>query len=342
MHSLLDLRVIWFVLVGVLLTGYAILEGFDFGVGALHLFAKGDQERRQLLNAIGPFWDGNEVWLVVGGGALFAAFPEVYATVFSGFYLAFMLFLFALIIRAASIEFRSKMPMTWWRGLWDTGFSFSSILASFLIGVALGNIAWGVPLTKDGEFAGSFLSLLHPYSMLVGVTVVSVFMLHGALYAVMKTEGVLRHRAQTWVKKSLLFFAVCYILVSFATVLFVPHMTAPLKQAPLLWVLPVLNFYAVLNIFRETRRGLYTEAFFSSAAAILLMLVMFGLGLFPYLVFSKPNPQFSLTIYNASSSMKTLSTMLTVAAIGMPLVLVYTFLVYRIFRGKVRLDGASY
>src|ERR1035437_5600305 len=148
-----DLNTIWFVLVGVLFTGYAILDGFDLGVGALHLFARTDEERRVFLNAIGPVWDGNEVWLVTGGGALFAAFPMVYATVFSGFYLAFMLLLVALIFRAVAIEFRSKQPMRWWRQMWDIGFSLGSFLSSFLIGVAMGNIAFGVPLDANGELA---------------------------------------------------------------------------------------------------------------------------------------------------------------------------------------------
>ena len=159
----LDLNTVWFALVGVLFTGYVILDGFDLGVGVLHLFAaKRDEDRRVFLNAIGPVWDGNEVWLVTGGGALFAAFPNVYATVFSGFYLAFVLLLVALIFRAVAIEFRSKQPMHWWRQMWDVGFSVGSILSSLLIGVAMGNIAWGVPIDDRGEFSGTFLSLPVP------------------------------------------------------------------------------------------------------------------------------------------------------------------------------------
>ena len=165
----LDLNTTWFILIGVLFTGYAMLDGFDLGVGALHLLTKTDRERRIMLNAIGPVWDGNEVWLVTGGGALFAAFPNVYATVFSGFYLAFVLLLVALIFRAVAIEFRSKQPMHWWRQMWDVGFSVGSILSSLLIGVAMGNIAWGVPIDDRGEFSGTFLSLLGPYPLLIGV-----------------------------------------------------------------------------------------------------------------------------------------------------------------------------
>src|SRR5512137_1500190 len=163
----LDLNAVWFVLIGVLFTGYAMLDGFDLGVGALHLFTDTDAERRIMLNAIGPVWDGNEVWLVTGGGALFAAFPNVYATVFSGFYLAFVLLLVALIFRAVAIEFRSKRPMRWWRQMWDCGFAFGSVLSSLLLGVAMGNIAWGIPLDEAHEFTGTFSSLLHPYPLLV-------------------------------------------------------------------------------------------------------------------------------------------------------------------------------
>ena len=152
-----DLNSVWFMLVGLLLTGYAILDGFDLGVGALHLFTSKDEDRRIFLNAIGPVWDGNEVWLVTGGGALFAAFPHVYATIFSGFYLALMLLLMMLIFRAVAIEFRSKQPMAWWRRAWDVSFSIASVVSSLLLGVALGNIAWGVPLRPDHEYAGTFL-----------------------------------------------------------------------------------------------------------------------------------------------------------------------------------------
>ena len=165
----LDLNTVWFILIGVLFTGYAMLDGFDLGVGALHLFTKKDEERRIMINAIGPVWDGNEVWLVTGGGALFAAFPNVYATVFSGFYMAFVLLLVALIFRAVAIEFRSKQPMRWWRRMWDVGFSAGSIVSSLFIGIAMGNIAWGVPLDGHGEYAGTFLDLLHPYPLLLGI-----------------------------------------------------------------------------------------------------------------------------------------------------------------------------
>ena len=196
--TLADLQIIWFILVGVLFSGYAILDGFDLGTGALQLFIKGDENRRLTLNAVGPVWDGNEVWLITGGGALFAAFPYVYASVFSGFYLAFMLLLLTLIFRAVSIEFRSKQPMKWWRRGWDTTFSISSLLAALLIGVAMGNVTKGIPLDEQGNFTGTFLSLLNPYSVLLGLTTVALFSMHGGIYLLMKTQGSLQEQtAQT-------------------------------------------------------------------------------------------------------------------------------------------------
>lgn len=336
------LNTVWFVLVGILFTGYAMLDGFDLGVGALHLFTKSDEERRLMINSIGPVWDGNEVWLVTGGGALFAAFPEVYATVFSGFYLAFMLLLVALIFRAVAIEFRSKQPMLWWRQMWDIGFAAGSIGAALLIGVAMGNIAWGVPLDSRHEFAGSFFSLLHPYALLLGITTVALFMMHGAIYAVMKTEGELHDKLRSWVNGCIIFFVICYATVTMATLLYVPHMTQVIKSHPALFLVALLNMLAIANIPREIHHGRDFRAFLSSCAAMLALMTLFGLGMYPNMVLSRPSPENSLTIYNAASSQKTLGIMLTIALIGVPLVLTYTVCIYRVFRGKVRLDRMSY
>ena len=342
MNFSLDLNLIWFLLVGALLTGYVVLDGFDLGVGALHLFAKKDEERRLLLNSIGPVWDGNEVWLVVGGGALFAAFPNVYATVFSGFYLAFMLLLFALIFRAVAIEFRSKQQAKWWRNLWDVSFSIASIVSSFLIGVAFGNIAWGIPLGADGEFAGNFASLIHPYSILMGVTTLALFMMHGSIYLVMKTEGSLQQKTRSWVHNAIIFFIICYVTITMATLLYVPHMTVMIKEHPVLFVIPLFNMLAVANIPREMHHGKDFHGFLSSCGAMVALMALFGIGMFPNLVVSNPYPEHSFTIYNMASSQKTLSIMLVIALIGMPLVLAYTVSIYWIFRGKVKLDTTSY
>jgi cytochrome bd ubiquinol oxidase subunit II len=337
-----ELNVIWFWLVGALLTGYAVLDGFDLGVGILHLFSRTDRDRRTLLNAIGPVWDGNEVWLVTSGGALFAAFPEVYATVLSGFYPAFMLLLAALIFRAVAIEFRSKQPMRWWRALWDTSFCLASLLVSLLIGIALGNIARGIPLDARHEYAGAFLGLLNPYALLVGVTTAALFAMHGAIYLVLKTEGALHETAREWVHRAMILFILCYATTTMATLIYVPRMAEPFARHPALFILPLLGMLAVANVPREIHHGCDFRAFLSSCAAIAALLSLFGVGIFPDIVLSVPAPEHSLTIYNAASSPKTLGIMLGIAALGMPLVLAYTVSIYWIFRGKVRLDPASY
>lgn len=338
----LDLQTIWFVLIGVLFTGYAILDGFDLGVGALHLLTKTDEERRIFLNSIGPVWDGNEVWLVTAGGALFAAFPEVYATAFSGFYLALLLLLFCLIFRAVAIEFRSKQPMLWWRRMWDVSFSAGSLLASLVIGIALGNIAIGVPLDAQHEYAGTFLGLFNPYAILVGITTVALFMMHGAIYVVMKTEGALHDKVRGWVNNSIIFFIICYAATTMVTLLYVPHMAEFIKSHPVWFIVPLLNMLAIANIPREIYHGRDWRAFLSSSAAIVFLLALFGIGMYPNLIFSSPASEFSLTIYNAASSEKTLSIMLIIATLGVPLVLAYTISIYWIFRGKVKLDSSSY
>ncbi len=338
----LDLNTIWFILIGVLFVGYAMLDGFDLGVGALHLFTRSDDERRVMLNAIGPVWDGNEVWLVTGGGALFAAFPNVYATVFSGFYMAFVLLLVALIFRAVAIEFRSKQPMRWWRQMWDIGFSVGSVLSSLLIGVAMGNIAWGIPIDDRGEFAGTFWSLLHPYALLLGITTVALFMMHGAIYALMKTEGPLHDKLRSWINHCIISFIICYAVTTMATLIYVPHMAARLRANPWLFSIAVANMLAIANIPREIHRGNDWKAFLSSCAAMITLMGLFGLEMFPNLIWSNPNPAHSLTIYNAASSPKTLGIMLIIAVTGVPAVLAYTASIYWIFRGKVRLDRMSY
>ncbi|MBP1597881.1 MAG: cydB [Acidobacteria bacterium] len=338
----LDLNTIWFLLVGTLLTGYALLDGFDLGVGALHLLVKKDEERRILLNSIGPVWDGNEVWLVTGGGALFAAFPHVYATVFSGFYMALMLLLVMLIFRAVAIEFRSKQPMTWWRQAWDVSFSAASLVSSLLLGVALGNIAGGVPLAADHEFAGTFFGLLDPYSLLVGVTTVALFMMHGAIYLVLKTEGALHERIRGCVNNTIIFFTICYVSTTMATLLYVPHMTDTIRAYPVFFGIAILNMLAIANIPREIHHGRDFRAFLSSCAAMASLMALFGIGMYPDIVWASNDAANSLTVYNAASSETTLGIMLVIAIIGVPLVLAYTTSIYWVFRGKVKLDRFSY
>jgi len=218
----MDLNITWFILPGVLLIGYAIPDGFDLGVGALRLFSKGDHERRMLLNAIGPVWDGNEVWLVTAGGALFAAFPHAYATAFSGFYPAFMLLLVAWIFRAVAIEFRSKEAMPWWRAMWDVAFSVSSIVAAILFGVAVGNLIVGLPIGADMEYTGGFFNLLTRYPLLVGIFNLWLFTMHGSIYLYLKTEGELQEKCRRWIWTMFFIFMVLFITTTIATLLVYP------------------------------------------------------------------------------------------------------------------------
>lgn len=336
------LQVIWFLLVGVLLIGYAILDGFDLGVGALLLRTKTDTDRRILLNAIGPVWDGNEVWLVVGGGALFAAFPNVYATVFSGFYLPFILLLVGLIFRAVAIEFRSKEEGSRWRNGWDISFSVASIGIALCAGVALGNIAIGVPIGADGEYAGGFFNLFNPYALITGVASVALFMMHGSIYLVLKTQGEIQQQARQWVKSSMIFFGIMYGILTMATFLFAPQMAHAIQSKPALFFLPVANLLLIANIPREMSRGKDLNAFVSSSLSIACLLALFGLGLFPNLVLSMPDTANSLTIFNSSATPLALTNMLTITLIGLPFVLSYTVSIYWVFRGKVSVDHLHY
>ncbi len=338
----MELQILWFVLLGVLLGGYAVLDGFDLGVGILHLGAKGDIERRTIINSIGPMWDGNEVWLITFGGALFAAFPEAYATIFSGFYLAFMLLLLALIFRAVSLEFRSKMHSPAWRSTFDFGFFLGSLLATVLFGVAVGNAMIGIPLDQRGEFIGSFFDLLGFYQIAVGGLAVALFTMHGSIYLYLKTEGELQERAYGWMWSTYGFFLVMYLFVTIMTLVQVPQATFNFTNYPWAWVVVLLNILAIANIPRAIYLRRPGYAFISSCGTILALVFLFGIALFPNLVVSDPDPQHGLTIFNASSSPKTLGIMTIIAVLGMPLVLTYTAVIYWTFRGKVKLGEHSY
>ncbi|MGC8740846.1 MAG: cytochrome d ubiquinol oxidase subunit II [Candidatus Sumerlaeaceae bacterium] len=338
----LDLNLLWYFLIGVLLTGYAVLDGFDLGVGTLHLFVKKDVERRILMNSIGPVWDGNEVWLVTAGGALFAAFPKAYATAFSGFYLAFMLLLCALIFRAVALEFRSKQPWPWWRQMWDVAFFLSSFLSSFLFGVAVGNMMQGLPIGADGDYKGTFFDLLTLYPILVGVFNVSMFALHGAIYLYMKTEGELQERIRGWIWRAFGTFLFFYILTTIVTLATVPNATYNFRYFPWVWAMVILTVLAIANIPRAVYLGYPVRALISSGCTMAGLIFLFGIALFPNLIISSIDPKYSLTAYTAASSQKTLAIMAIIAAIGMPFVLGYTSVIYWVFRGKVKLDKMSY
>jgi cytochrome d ubiquinol oxidase subunit II len=338
----MDLHVQWFVLLGVLLTGYAILDGFDLGVGILYLAVRRDDERRILLNAIGPLWDGNEVWLVTFGGALFAAFPHAYATAFSTFYVPFMALLFALILRAVSIEFRSKREGRIWRACWDVGFWSASVLATFLFGVAVGSSMRGIPIGADKVFAGPFSSLVGVYPALVGALAIATFAMHGSIYLYLKTEGELQARVHGWIWRTFGVFLVLYMLVTIYTLAAMPQAIRTFRTVPWAWAVVVLNVLAIANIPRAIFLSRPLYAFVSSSCTIAALTFLFGVALFPDLIVSTLSPEFSLTVYNAASSEKTLAIMRTIALLGMPFVAAYTGVVYWVFRGKVKLGRLSY
>jgi cytochrome bd ubiquinol oxidase subunit II len=338
----MDWPSLWFIILGVLLAGYAILDGFDLGVGMLHnVVAKDDNERRLVLNSIGPLWDGNEVWLVTFGGALFAAFPEAYATTFSGFYLPFMLLLNTLIFRAAAIEFRSKVHSATWRRIWDWAFTIASFGISVLMGVTIGNLVWGVPMV-DGIMQARVVELLNPYALAMGALTVSLFAMHGSIYLYLKTEGELQARLVPWMWRTFGVFNGLYVLVTMATLVLRPDVTRHLQAYPAAWLLVVANIAAVANIPRSIFYGRAGHAFASSTFVVVCLVMLFGAAMYPNLVIGLPGSGEALTIYDASSSVSTLKLMTVIAALGMPMVATYTAIVYWTFRGKVKLGENAY
>ena len=331
----MDLNTAWFLLIGVLLIGYAILDGFDLGVGVLHLFARDERERRVHMNAIGPVWDGNEVWLLTGGGAMFAAFPVVYATVFSGLYLAMMLLLFALIARAVSMEFRQQVDDPTWRRVWDWSFGIGSLVPAVLFGVAVGNILRGLPIDADGSLNVPFVGLLNPYALLVGVLGLAMFVMHGAAFLAVRTGGALQERMARVTTGVWLAYVLLYAAATIATFFVSPFLFDGILGKPLFWVLFVLLLGSVAYVPVANRGGMHMRAFLASSTAIASMMGLAAVSLFPRMVPSRIDAENALTAYNASSSPHTLTVMLVIALIGMPLVIAYTICVYKVFMGKV-------
>lgn len=346
------LQMTWFILMGVLMAGYAILDGFDLGIGTLHLFARSDTERRVFMNSIGPLWDGNEVWLVVFGGAMFAAFPKAYAAAFSGSYTGFMLLLCCLIFRGVSMEFRSKREWRWWRLAWDVAFFLASTMVAFLFGVLVGNCMHGLPLDANGDLSrplaivelllGPEGAQLRGYPVITGLFAVSVVAMHGSIYLYLKTEGNLQARIHRWMWITFFVFLMLYLMLSVCTLAAFPPATANFHHYPILWGVPALNVLAILNIPRAIYQGRPFDAFVSSACAIAAFTFLFGTALFPRLVVSTDNAANSLTVANAASTETTLSIMLILAGLGLPFVLAYTATIYWIFRGKVHIGRFSY
>jgi cytochrome d ubiquinol oxidase subunit II len=331
MDYIQNYQTLWFFLILILFVGYSLLDGFDLGIGTLLPFiGKTKEEKDILINSIGPVWDGNEVWLITGGGALFAAFPHAYATAFSGFYLAMMLVLFALIFRAVSIEFRTHDDAR--AGIWEKAFFAGSALAALLFGVALGNVVYGVPLDNKMEFTGNFFTLLRPVPLLFGITGFAAILLQGATYAVLKTEGALQERSfravsiLTWVN---IVTAVAY----FITIVF----TFPDIATNWIFYLAVLFTLLWLSaILFSVKHKNDSAPFWESSFAFIGLWLAVAVVHFPNLIKASNDQRLNITIYNSSTSLQTLKLMSVIALIGMPIVIAYTIFVYRIFKGKAK------
>jgi cytochrome d ubiquinol oxidase subunit II len=325
----MSFQVFWFIAIAVLWTGFFVLEGFDFGVGILRgVVGKTDDERRVAINTIGPLWDGNEVWLIVAAASMFAAFPAWYATMFSGFYVPLVLLLVALIARGVSFEFRGKRDSDRWRRNWDRLSTAGSLLAPFLIGVALANLLHGVPIDANQEFTGSFLDLLNPYSLFAGLTLVLLCMLHGSTFLGLRTDGIVRERAKKVAGRS-------SIVAGVALLVFVTWTQLMLDRGAIPDFLPagaVLATFAVSWLVREDRDG---WAFAMTAFAIAATVATFFLDLYPRVMISSTKAANSLTIQNASSSAYSLKLMTIVMLVFLPLVLVYQGWTYYVFRRRV-------
>ena len=324
----MSLPILWFVLLAVLWCGFLFLEGFDFGVGMLHGFVgRSDDERRVAINAIGPVWDGNEVWLIVAGAGMFAAFPEWYATMFSGFYLALVAVLVALIIRGVSFEFRTQREGAAWRWTWDAALTLGSLLVPLLVGCALGNLLRGVPIDSHHEYTGSFFTLLNPYSLFVGLTVVLLCLAHGAAFLSLKTSGVVQARAEGMGRWLAPLAALAVIGFTAWTLAIAGH--AARAPVPVLAVLAIL---AAVWFVRSHRDG---WAFLATAVAMLATVATVFVFLYPRVMVSSTNAAFDLTVHNASSSSYTLKVMTIVTVIFLPLVLIYQGWTFYVFRKRI-------
>ena len=330
----MNLPVVWFVIVGVFWTGFFVLEGYDFGVGALHrVVGRSDAERRVAINSIGPLWDGNEVWLVVAGAAIFAAFPAWYATWFSALYLALVLVLLALILRGVSFEFRGKSQSSRWRGIWSISLTIGSVLAPLLIGVGLGDLLVGLPVNQSGDYTGTFWNLLTPYGLLMGVTLLVLCLLHGAAFLALKTDGEVRTRAVA-VLARLRWVAVVVVVVEGAW-------TFSLSGRSVLSVLlGIVSVASAIGAVQTVRKGRDGWTFALTAITIGATVASLFAGLYPNVLVSSTDASYSLTIVGAASGNYALTLMTWVAVIIFPLVLLYQGWTAYVFRARISAPNA--
>lgn len=360
------LRLIWWGLLGALLIGFALADGFDLGVATLlTTIGKTDSERRVVINTVGPVWEGNQVWLILGGGAIFAAWPALYALSFSGFYLAMFLTLTALIVRPVAFKFRSKRPEASWRNRWDYVLVYSGLIPALIFGVAMGNVLQGVPFYFDDNlrpfYTGNLLGLLNPFALLAGLVSVALLVTHGALYLTLKTDGVIQQRAQriaglsgvvagllyagagVWLSQGLVGYQVTHAQTDgpsnplYKTVELVQSgLIDNYANHPVLWLVPILGIGASLVASLLARWSWHGWAFVSNKLAITSVITSVGISLFPILLPSSTHPSHSLSVFDSSSSETTLFIMLICTVIFLPLILMYTAWVYKVLWGRVR------
>lgn len=340
---------VWFLLVAIMITAYVVFDGFDLGAGVLHLFiARADEERRLVIRTIGPVWDGNEVWLLAGGGTLYFAFPLLYASGFSGFYLPLMIVLWLLILRGIGIELRMHLASPVWRGLFDGCFGIASLLLCVFYGAALGNVIRGVPLQVDGYFflplwtnwnVGPQPGVLDWYTVLAGVVALVALTLHGAYYVALKTSGEVNARARS-VARMLWPLLVLATGISLAATLFIrPGLLANYRTRPVLYLIPLIVALSLISMWRVNRSGNERGAFLSSCSYLVFMLVGAAAAVYPNLLMSTTDPALNITVQNAHSGEHSLSVGLIWWSLGMAIAVGYFAFVYRTFRGKVALGG---
>jgi cytochrome d ubiquinol oxidase subunit II len=363
------LKLIWWLFVGVLMVGFAITDGFDLGIGALLPFlGKTDDERRVIINSIGATWEGNQVWFVTAGGAIFAAWPVVYATAFSGFYAALMLTLFALFFRPVGFDYRSKVADPRWRSVWDWGLFAGGFVPALIFGVAFGNLLQGVPFSFDGDmrvtYSGNFWQLLNPFGLLAGVVSLAMLLMHGSVYLQIRTEGVIAERARRVTKITGAIFIVCFILAGiwimngiegYRIVSMLPAnlVSTPLDKVvekaagawltnysnyPLLWLAPILGIAGALLAIATSSMGKLILAFIASSIMLSGVIFTAGIAMFPFIMPSSSDPKSSLTIWDAVSSHMTLQIMFWVVLVFLPIILAYTSWVYSVLRGKITVE----
>ncbi|MCL4842928.1 MAG: cytochrome d ubiquinol oxidase subunit II [Bryobacteraceae bacterium] len=346
------LPVIWFCIVAVMIAMYVVLDGFDLGAGIVHLgVARNEDERRMVLKSIGPVWDGNEVWLLAGGGALYFAFPALYASSFSGFYLPLMIVLWLLILRGISVEFRNHIDNRIWKPLWDTVFCFSSALLAIFFGAALGNVVRGVPLNANGDFflplwtnfqPGPQPGILDWYTILTGVFAFLTLTLHGALWVNLKTENAIQARARSVARFAWIGVAALTVLVTIISFQIQPHLATSFQNLPLGYIFPTLAIAGLAGMFVFLRKGADDKAFYASCAYILGMLTSVVFGVFPNVLPAVSDPNLSLTIHNASAPEYGLRIGLMWFTPGILLAASYTIFLYRKFAGKVQLEAGGH